>query len=54
MYKRNAHGLLKHFDFLIVDIVACELSFMFAFITEDDRKDYKAGDTWRRRNLNFS
>lgn len=32
MYRRDAHGLIKHIDFLIVDILACELSFMLAFI----------------------
>lgn len=32
MYKKNTHDLLKHIDFLIVDLISCEVAFLIAFL----------------------
>lgn len=32
MYKRNNQGWLKHIDFILLDVVALQLSFVFAYI----------------------
>ena len=31
MYKRNAQGWSKHFDFMVLDVLILQISFIFAF-----------------------
>lgn len=32
MYKKKTHGLLKHIDFVIIDVISAELAFLLAFL----------------------
>ena len=32
MYKRNAQGWLKHFDFMLLDIFALQVSFVLGYM----------------------